>query len=229
MTSLRYRVAATIAAVPVALVVTACSGGSGKLPAGADLLKQSSSAMASVTSVGFSLRTEGQPGIPVKSADGKLLKSGDAQGNMQISQLGLSVQLDFTLVGNTVYVKGLTGGIQKLDKSAVTKSYDPSAILDPQRGVSSLLSKAVNPQTEAKESVAGQDAYRVKATMPKDAAASIIPGLTQDVPGQAWISAKDHRLLKVKATVPGTSGNSGSVTVTLSDFNGNFTITPPTS
>ena len=229
MSSLRSHVTAMIAAFPVAVALTACSGGSGKLPAGADLLKQSSTAMANVTSVGFSLRTDGQPGIPVKSADGKLLKSGDAQGNMQISQLGLSVQLDFTLVGNTVYVKGLTGGVQKLDKAAVTKQYDPSAILDPQRGVSALLTKAVAPKTEAKEAVNGQDAYRVKATLPKGAAAALIPGLTQDVPGLAWISTKDHRLLRVKATVPGASGSTGSVTVTLSDFNGKFTIAPPTS
>ncbi len=219
--------AGTVAAA--AVLTSACSGGSGKLPAGADLLKQSSTAMAGVTSVGFSLRTEGQPGIPVKSADGKLLKSGDAQGNLQISQLGLTVQLDFTLIGNTVYLKGLTGGIQKVDKSAVTKSYDPSAILDPQRGVSALLTKATGPQTEKKESVNGQAAYRVKATMPKGAAAALIPGLTQDVPGEAWIAVKDHRLLRVKATVPGASGASGTVTVTLSDFNGNFTITAPKS
>jgi lipoprotein LprG len=222
-----------IAALPVAaimLAATACGGSSQKLPAGADLLKQSSTAMASVSSVAFALRTEGQPGIPVKSADGKLLKSGDAQGSMQVSQLGLSVQLDFTLVGNTVYIKGLTGGVQKLDKSAVTKQYDPSAILDPQRGVSALLAKATGAKTVRKQSVNGQDAYDVTATLPKDAAASLVPGLAKDVSGEVWIAAKDHRLLKVKATIPAADGSTtGSVSVGLSDFNANFTITPPAS
>jgi len=214
-----------------ALLATAgCGGSGGKLPAGSDLLKQSSTAMSTVTSVSFALRTEGQPGIPVKSADGKLLKSGDAQGSMQVSQLGLSVQLDFTLVGNTVYIKGLTGGVQKLDKSAVTKQYDPSAILDPQRGVSALLAKATGAKTVGKQSVNGQDAYDVTATLPKDAAASLVPGLAKDVAGEVWISTKDHRLLKVKATIPAADGKTtGAVTVTLSDFNGKFTITPPAS
>jgi lipoprotein LprG len=110
----------------------------------------------------------------------------------------------------------------------VAAFYDPSAILDPNRGVALLLTKATNPQTEAKDSVAGQDAYRVKATLPKDAAASLVPGLGKDVTGEVWVAASDHKLLKVKADVPAASGaGNGTVTATFSQFNVPFQITAP--
>jgi lipoprotein LprG len=209
------------------LLVTACSGG-GSLPAGQELLRQSATAMQAVRSVGFAIRSEGNPPISVKSADGRLLRSGDAEGTIQLSQSGQPVEMAFTLVGDTVYFKGATGRYQRLPKAAVLAVYDPSAILDPRRGVVRLLNTATKPETEEREKVGGQDALRVKATLSKSVVPALVPGVASDVDGQVWIAATDHRLLQARMPIPAAGGGTqGSVTVTFSDFNAQFTITAP--
>jgi lipoprotein LprG len=226
--------AVTVTAALALIAATACSGGGSgggsgeKLPAGADLMKQSSTAMGQVTSMGFAIRTDGKPSLLVKSADGKLLKSGDATGTLQVVQSGATVEMAFTVLGDSVYLKGVTGGYRKVPKALAIALYDPSAILDPQRGIAPLLAKASGPKAEAKENVGGQQAYRVRATLPKDSAAALVPGVTEDLSGQVWLGVTDHRLLKVKADLPpAADGGKGTVTVTFTDFNGNFKITAP--
>jgi lipoprotein LprG len=178
--------------------------------------------MRGVQSAGFAIRSEGNPPISVKSADGKLLRSGDAEGTLRLDQSGQQVEMAFTLVGDTVYFKGATGGYQKLPRAAVLAVYDPSAILDPRRGVVKLLDSAAEPKTEEREKVAGQESLRVKATLPKSVVPALVPGVTTDVEGQLWVAARDHRVLKVRLPI-----QKGAVTVTFSDFNQNFVITAP--
>jgi lipoprotein LprG len=203
------------------VVVTGCSGGE-SLPDGKQVFQQAAAAMREVRSAGFAIRSEGNPPISVKSADGKLLRSGDAQGTLRLDQSGQSVEMAFTLVGNTVYFKGATGGYQKLPRATVLAVYDPSAILDPQRGVVKLLETATEPKTEKREKVAGQDAFRVKAKLSKSVVPTLVPGVATDVDGQVWVAAGDHKVLKVRLPV-----QKGAVTVTFSDFNQNFVITAP--
>jgi lipoprotein LprG len=211
-----------------AVAVTACSGG-GSLPDGRKVLQEASATMRGVQSVGFAIRSEGNPPISVKTADGKLLKSGDAQGTLQLNQSGRSVEMAFTLVGDTVYFKGATGGYQKLPKATVLAVYDPSAILDPQRGVVKLLDTATKPKTDKREKVGGQEALKVEATLSRSVVPSLVPGVAKDIDGQVWVSESDHRVLKVRVPIPKTSGDGtqGAVTVTFADFNQNFVITAP--
>ncbi len=203
------------------VVVAGCSGGE-PLPDGKQVLQQAAAAMRGVQSAGFAIRSEGNPPISVKSADGKLLRSGDAEGTLRLDQSGQQVEMAFTLVGDTVYFKGATGGYQKLPRAAVLAVYDPSAILDPRRGVVKLLDSAAEPKTEEREKVGGQEAFRVKARLSKSVVPALVPGVTTDVEGQLWVAARDHRVLKVRLPI-----QKGAVTVTFSDFNQNFVITAP--
>lgn len=203
------------------VLVTGCAGGE-SLPDGKQVLGQAAAAVRQVRSAGFAIRTEGNPPIPVKSADGKLLRSGDAQGTLTLDQAGQSVEMAFTLVGDTVYFKGATGGYQKLPKATVLAVYDPSAILDPQRGVVKLLETAGEPKTEKREKVGGQETLRVKAKLSKSVVPALAPGVTSDVDGQVWVAEKDHMVMKVRLPL-----QQGAVTVTFSDFNQNFVITAP--
>jgi lipoprotein LprG len=213
-----------------ALATTACSGGSGSraaLPDGRQVLQQSAATMRDVRSIGFSIGTAGKPAVSFKSGDIKLLKSGDAEGTIQIEQAGQAVEMNFVLLGDTVYYKGLTGGYQKLPRMMVAQLYDPTAVLDPDRGIAKLLTSATGPTTEAREKVDGKDAYRIKATLPKDTAAALVPGITADLTGQVWVDTTDHRPLKVRMQVPATGGGSGTVTVSLTAFDSDYKIVAP--
>lgn len=192
--------------------------------------------MADVRSVGFTLKTDGQPSIAVKGGDIELTKNGDAQGTLQVAQLGQSVEMKFVLLGDTVYYKGVTGGYQKLPRSVVTAVYDPSAVLDQNRGIARLLATATDPKAEKREKIDGKDTYRIKAGLPRDVATTLVPGATEALPGQVWIGVTDHRPVRVRLELPATGsggtgagggGSAGAMIVSFTEYNADYKIVKP--
>ncbi|GAB2494632.1 LppX_LprAFG lipoprotein [Streptosporangium sandarakinum] len=220
----RIPLTAVLAAVLAVLSLTAACGGSDgpSLPGGPELVRKSAEAMRAVTSVAFALETEGSPAVPVKKATGRLSGTGDADGTIQLSLMGTLQEIQFVLLGETVHFKGVTGGFQKMPRSQLATIYDPSAILDPDRGVVQLMSGAVNPRTEAAEKVDGSDAYKVSATLPHRILVTMVPGLGQDVNGTLWIDRATSRLLRADLPMDG-----GKVTVAFHDYGVPVRITAP--
>lgn len=201
------------------LLVTACDAKSETaLPDGPALMKRSAEAMRGVKTVAFTIETKDKPAVPVRHAEGSLTKEGDAKGTVQIEMLGLQ-EIDFVLVGDTVYFKGPTGGYQTMTRQQLGAIYDPSAVLT---GVPGLLSAAQDVRTQAEEKVGDTAAYRVAATLPQDALAALVPGVQQKVAGTLWIDKATNRLLKIDLPLGG-----GSAAVTLGDYDAPVTITPP--
>lgn len=209
-----------------------CTGGGsepggGQTPADArQVLQQAATAMGSLKSVGVRIATEGTPPVPVKSGDVKLLKNGDAQGTLAIQQFGLTVQTDFVLVGDALYYKGLTGkGYQKASRKVITSYYDPSALLDPERGITRLLTLVQAPKVEGTEKVNGKDAYKVHGRLPKASISGLIPGIDQDLDGYVWVARDDHRLVRVRGDVVG--GQKGAVILDFTEFDAGYSIKAP--
>jgi lipoprotein LprG len=217
----------------LALVLAAgCGGGGGggsdKNPPGGQLLQQAANVLRDVSSLSFTLRTSGNPDVSVKSVDANLLKNGNSQGSVQVTELGMPIQLDFVVLGKTVHFKGLTGGWQQQPLSTVAGIYDPSAVLDPNRGLVQLLLTAKGAETRGKEKVAGQDCYRVHATLAQAALARLVPGMNADAPADIWVSASDKHVLKAEVAVPAKGGGKpGKVTIAFTDFGKPFSITAP--
>ncbi|GAA4190105.1 LppX_LprAFG lipoprotein [Microbispora amethystogenes] len=202
------------------LLVTACDAKSEtSLPDGPALMKRSAEAMRAVKTVAFTIETKDKPAVPVRHAEGSLTKEGDAKGTVQIEMLGLQ-EIDFVLVGDTVYFKGPTGGYQTMTRQQLAAIYDPSAVLT---GVPGLLSAAQDVRTQAEEKVGDAAAYRLTATLPQDALAALVPGVQQKVAGTLWIDKATSRLLKIDVPLGG-----GSAAVTLADYDAPVTVTPPT-
>jgi lipoprotein LprG len=208
-----------VAAVLTALfLTTACTGGDASgagaaLPSGAELVGKSAEAMRAVKSVAFTLETEGAPPVQVKKADGRLSETGDADGTIQVDLLGSLQEIEFVLIGQTVHFKGVTGGYQEMSRSQLASIYDPSAILDPEKGVVQLLSNAPNAKTEAEEKLDGTDAYRVSATLSQQVLSTMVPGLDQSIDGMLWIDKATDRLLKADLPMAG-----GKAIVTFRDY-----------
>ncbi|MEU7985322.1 LppX_LprAFG lipoprotein [Streptosporangium canum] len=223
MSARRILIAALVAALSF---VTACSGGSSDdqaaLPGGSELVKKSAEAMRGVKSAAFTMETEGTPPVPVKKAGGRLSGTGDADGTINIDLAGSLQEIQFVLIGETVHFKGVTGGFQKISRSQLAAIYDPSAILNPDKGVVQLLSTALDPKTEAVEKVDGADAYRVAATLSQQVLATMVPGLSQGVNGRLWIDRTTSRLLKADLPM-----NGGKVIVTFRDYDVPVQVTAP--
>ncbi|GAA3445904.1 LppX_LprAFG lipoprotein [Planomonospora venezuelensis] len=222
MSGRRIFIAAVVAALSL---VTACSGGSdGKaaLPSGPDLVKKSAEAMRNVKSTAFTMETEGTPAVQVKKAAGRLSATGDADGTIQVDMAGSLLEIEFFLVGDTVHFKGVTGGFQRMSRGQLAAIYDPSAILNPEKGVVQLLSNALDPRTQGEEKVGGADAYRVSATLSQQILATMVPGLAQSVDGTLWIDKATGRLLKADLPLAG-----GKVIVTFDDYDVPVQVTAP--
>lgn len=214
----------------LALTVAGCTKNdtAANLPAGAQLLTESAAAMTALTSAHVKIDTEGEVGsLPMRQANGDLLKTGDAKGTIQLSQFGVLIEYEFVVVGKDIYLKGATGGWQKVDAAVAASIYDPSAILDPNRGIAKLLTTAKDPVTEAKESVNGRDAYRVAVKLDSTAVSALVPGITGEVTGKLWIDAETKHLLKAVLTVPSTTGKAGTVTINVTNINTPVTISAP--
>ncbi|GID95269.1 LppX_LprAFG lipoprotein [Amorphoplanes digitatis] len=193
------------------------------LPSGATLVKESATAMREIKTTRFLITAEGEvAGLSLRRAEGTLTEEGSAKGTAQIEQAGGVVELEFVIVGDKLYLKGPTGGYQTLPLTLAATVYDPSAILDPDRGIAKVLGSATSVTTEASESVDGKDAWRVAVVTTGTDLAGLIPGLTGNIPAKLWIADADKRLLKATFTLPG-----GTATAIFKEFDAPVTISAP--
>ncbi len=199
------------------------------LPLGATLLSEGAAAMKDVSTAHVVLSIDGQVGtLPLRRAEGDLRREGDAKGTLQLSQFGTLIEFEFVLLGDSIWLKGATGGWQKLEGGTAALPYDPSAILDPDRGVTKLLSTATEATTEAKESVDGKETYRVAVKVDSTAASVLVPGVGPGITGKLWIDTQTKHLVKGVLTVPGATPDApGTVTVSLSAINTPVTVNAP--
>lgn len=210
---------------------TSCSSGDsdgGSLPDGAGLLKEAASSTANVTSAHFTLTVNGEiKDLPVKKAEGDLTreggKGGAAKGTVSMELMGSLFEGDFVLVDDSLFIKGPTGGWQKLPASLVRSLYDPAAILDPDRGVANVLSSAQNVKTEGTEDIDGVATYRVTSKVAKDVVVNLVPGVSSDVDVTFWVRQDDgHQPVKASVQMGGPT-----VDVTLTDIDKQVSITAP--
>ncbi|MGH3916582.1 MAG: LppX_LprAFG lipoprotein [Pseudonocardiaceae bacterium] len=216
--------------VVLAVLLVSCggSGGAGNttsLPDGAELLADSATAMRTVTSARIDLDIEGQlpAGIPLQSAEGQLTQDGSARGTAALDMGQQILQVEFVIIGEDLYLRGPTGGFRKLAAASVFSAYNPTVILNPDRGVAAVLASGTAATTEDREQVDGVDSYRLEATFPGDILGTFMPGTNQETTGQVWIATDGLRL--VQARFP-TSDNT-TITLRLSDYNALADITAP--
>ncbi|HEY3751796.1 MAG TPA: LppX_LprAFG lipoprotein [Pseudonocardiaceae bacterium] len=214
-----------------AVLLAGCSsGGTANLPAASTLLSSSGAAMRAVTSVHFSITVNGTlAGVPIQNADGDLNAQGQAKGNAKISELGQTLQVDFVLVNKTFYLKGATGGYQKIPAALAGNLFDPTAILDPNRGVAKVLTSVQGASTQGQESVNGTDCYRITGKVAKGVVAALVPGINSDVTATLWVAtAGKHLPVKAEFAVPGNGGSQGArVDVVISNVNEPVSVTAP--
>lgn len=217
-----------LAGVLVAAAVTAsgCSSGSDEsLPEAATLVDDAAKATADIDSTHFAIQVNGNvQGLMIQSLDGDLTADGEAEGSGTITQAGQLVEIDFVLTGDALHLKGPTGGYQQLPASMVSSIYDPSAVLDEDRGVAKLVSSLQDPETTAREEVSGTEAFKVEGKLPRDVLSEVLPGVPSAADVAFWIRDDESRL-PVKATA--TFSGDASVDITLSDVNKPVTVEPP--
>ncbi|POM24233.1 Lipoprotein LprG precursor [Actinomadura rubteroloni] len=233
MSRLRSRFTGAAALLISLVTVTSCSGGgdggngTANEPDGSGTLRQAAQTMSGLSSIGFKLTTDGEPQVIVRGGEMKLLKSGDADGTLQIAQSSQVVEMRIVSVGQSFYLKAVTGGWRTVPKTMAATLYDPSAVLDPNRGLAKLLTSVAGPKVEGTEKVNGEQAHRVRGTLPKGVLAGLIPGIDKDVTGKVWIGDGTHRLLRVTGDLPGAKGGTGKLTIDFTEFDKPYKFSAP--
>jgi len=200
------------------------------LPNGTTLVSEAATAMRDVQSAHVVIDIEGQVGtLPLRRAEGDLKRDGDAKGTVQLQTFGTLIEFEFVLLGESIWLKGATGGWQMPAGGTAALPYDPSAILDPDRGVAKLLATATEATTEAKETVDGKETYRVGVKLDSTAASTLVPGIGPGVTGKLWLDTQTKQLVKAVLTVPSatTQDKPGTATVNVSAINVPVTVNAP--
>jgi lipoprotein LprG len=100
--------------------------------------------------------------------------------------------------------------------------YDPSVILNPDRGIAAVLGSGKDATTEARELVARVDTYRLRATFPRQSLGTLVPGISKDTAGQVWIAVQGSRLVKAQFPV-----GDGLIFVHFADYDAPVLINGP--
>lgn len=218
-----------------AALVAGCSSSSSEksnapLPDAAQLLQESSASTKAQQSVHLLLTVQGTiQGLPVEKLDGDLTNTPEvaAQGTADLLFAGQKLaDAKFVVAGGDLYA-ALTPGDPLSNYGPAANIYDISAILNPDNGLANVLANFSDPKADGRESINGTEAVRVTGTVSADAVNKIAPQLKAEgpVPGTAWITEDNHTLLQAK--LEPTPGN--SVTMTLTDWGKQVTVTKPAS
>ncbi|WP_116041437.1 LppX_LprAFG lipoprotein [Amycolatopsis palatopharyngis] len=233
MISRRILLGAFALAIAATAGCTSDEAQDGPLPDAPGLLDQAATATANITSAHFALQVNGSvPGLSVQNLEGDLTTeggpSGAARGTGKVALGGQLVEVEFVLAEDNLYIKGPTGGFQKLPAALGAGVYDPSAVLDPERGVSKVLRSVQNPVTKAQEEVDGVQTYKVTGTVSKDVLAGLLPGAPSGGDITFWLRTEgEHLPVKASVALPGEGGEPATVDVVLSDVDKPVTVTPP--
>jgi lipoprotein LprG len=223
-------VAGVVFAVVVALAVVGC--GSSAPKASAQTLLQKSKATAdAATSVHFELTSSGVPqsGTNLVNGRGDLVRPSSLQGTFGVAISGFTANIKVVSVGDTFMAElPFTGHYVKTNPSNFGLK-NPAELLDPQTGLSSLLTVAQSPQLGPTVRVNGELLQTVSFTVPGDKV-PILPDVDPSKPVQVTvaINPQNYELRRVTLVGPFISSTSNSTyVVTLTNYNEHVTITLP--
>lgn len=214
----------------VLLLGAAC--GSGSDESAGELLTRAKSTLDGASSVHFVLSSEGAPsgGSAVLGGEGDIARPASFRGSLSVQALGSSVQAQVVSVDGTVYAQlPLTTGFSVVDPATLGFG-DPGALIDPETGISPLLTAAQSPELGQQSRVDGEVVQQVTGQLPGDLVASLLTTQDPERPVNAVFSvATDSgELRQVQLTGPFfTAEDDGSYTIVLSDFGADVQITAP--
>ncbi len=198
------------------------------LPDGATLVSEAATAMNDVetTHVVLDINPAIPGGLPITRAEGDLTRDGDAAGAIQLIVGAQLIEVEFRILGEDAWLLYPTGGWTSA--GSVMSVYDPSAILDPDRGVANLLATATNPRTDGAEEVGGVDTWRVNVDLDTEAAETLVPGVPDGLTGTVWLDKEAKHLVKAIVNAPASGAAPAStITLELTNINAPVTISAP--
>jgi len=218
----------------LALVPMAC-GGSSSPPKGNPeaLLQQAKATLDAATSVHFKLSSSNvsSGGTNLTGGEGDLVRPDGMQGTFTVSISGFSADVKVITKGGVFMAQLPFTHTYKVTNPSSFGLENPAKLMDPNTGLTNLLTQAQNPKFTGQVRVGGELLDTVTFTVP----GSSVPVLPDADPSKpvnvvAAINPSNHQLRQIALTGPFTSASSNSTfSLTLTNYNEPVTITLPSS
>jgi lipoprotein LprG len=216
--SWRLLVAALVA--PVLLV--GCSGGS-KVPANAapDLLAKAKQTIDATPSAHFDLTSGNVPPGRTSLIGGKgdVSRPAKFKGDLEVTFGSSSATVSVVSVGGKVYAKlPFAASYVPADPSQFGFG-DPGRLMDPNAGLSTMLTKATDPQLGRKQRIGGEVVQEINATVPGQVVKDLLTSADPAKPVKATFAVVEstNQLRRVVVTGPFFQADTDSTFTMLLD------------
>lgn len=223
-----------VAAVLAALLMPQLSGCGGRTyeTDPRQLLSEGRQAVDSTPAVHFTLTSENAGGVAtyISGGEGDARRPDGFAGSFSVSFNGLLLSIGVVSSGGTFYVKlPLRSTFEVTDPGKYGFS-DPGHLINPDAGLSNLLSKAKTATLSDRDRLQGEELYEVAVTLPGDLVKALLTSAdpSQDVRGTVGINVDNHEVRRVVLVGPFfEKGKDSTFTVILDNYGENVTVTPP--
>lgn len=228
----RWRWALANLAAGLGIMLSAC-GSEDSFPDAREVVASATVNMNQVRAVHFVLGLEEapiemMPGLNVTRAEGDVVRPDRMQAKLQAKALGMVISVNFRAVQGVQYV---TNPIAPDQWQALPTPAIAGSLLDPQIGVTAILSGLVDAKVVGEDSLDGIDAWRITAIADNQLVAPFFQSepASGNTAVEAWIGTSDFLVYKVILTGPTVVGDSDNVqrTIEFSRFGEVVEIVPP--
>jgi lipoprotein LprG len=213
-----------------ALTVLAGCGGTPLDPV--QLLRDAKHSIDSTFGVHFTLTSQNVTGAGplITGGEGDARRPNSFAGSLTVVAAGFTVAVDVVSTGGVFYARTPFGsGYQRTDPSTYGFG-DPGQFLDPDHGLSSLLSACMSATNHDSDRLNGEQLDEVGCAIPGALVAALLTSADPSQPVQATVgvNAGTHELRRVTLVGPFFDKTHPSTfTVVLVKYGENVSITPP--
>jgi len=219
----------------LALACAAC--GSAPSPAPVDavgLLRQGKAAVDAAGALHFTLTSKDSPTTGtatfITAGEGDAQRPNALQGTLQVVFNGLPLRLAVVASGGTFYVKlPFSSGYESTEPDKYGFG-DPSKLLDPQSGLSSLVTRATGATLDGRDRLGDEELDEVRVTLPGKAVADLLTSAdaSKEVQGRIGLVTGSHEVRRVVLTGPFFDAHQSSTyTLILDRYGETVQITAP--
>jgi lipoprotein LprG len=232
VSSVRRAAVPLLAALLVAGPALAGCGSSEPEESASDLLARAKKTLDAADSVHFVLKSDGAPssGSGVVGGEGDIARPSSFQGTLQALISGATVDIKVVSVDGTFYAQlPFTQSFSQVDPEQFGFG-DPGQLLDPDNGISQLLTEARNAKFGDEKRVGGEVVREVTADLPGDLVEQILTSQdpSKPVPATFSIVSDSGELRRAELTGPFFSAeDDATYTLDLSDYGEDVEITAP--
>lgn len=225
----RRRHASGAATLMCALACAACGGS--QVDA-ATLLHQAKQTVDNAPSAHFQLTSSQLQGSGpyITGGTGDMKRPDGFRGSLDVTLSGFSISISVVSVNNTFYVKLPTSSSYQVTDPSSYGFGNPAQLLDPSRGLSSLLTTCSKPTLRQDDRYNGESLHEVSCSLPGTAIKQLLTDAapSQPVAATFGIASDSSQLRRVVLTGPFFSATANSTfTVILDSYGENVSITPP--